>query len=82
MAMEEPHAGVIGAEAEHRIATAGDQDCITEGGAGEIVGLEGGVIWVWGFRFGVGVCVWLETGWIGVCKGVVGAPTVGGLLDG
>jgi hypothetical protein len=48
MAMEEPHAGIIGAEAKYRIAAAGDLNCIAEGGAGEIVGLEGRVFWVGG----------------------------------
>jgi hypothetical protein len=28
MAMKEPHTGIVGAEAEYRVAAAGDLDCV------------------------------------------------------
>lgn len=79
MTMEQPHPGIISTEAEHRVPATGDLDCITEGGAREIVRLEGGVFWIWGFGGGFW---WFEAWWVGVCEGVVRAPAVGGFLDG
>lgn len=58
MTMEKPHSRIFSPEAQHRVPSARDLDCIAEGGAGEIVGLVRWVCWGWWICFWGGFGVW------------------------